>query len=82
MQKSSLAYMDLNRLIQAHVHHADLVVVDEQFTKIGISDMAGIDLLKNAFVALANVHDFERTVRDTYKSHPELSAVIREIDRH
>jgi hypothetical protein len=74
--------MDLNRLIQGRIYQADLVAVDKHFSEIGITDMAGIVCLKNALLALANVCDFERTVRDTYKNHPELSVVVGEVKKN
>lgn len=74
--------MDINRLIEAQVHHADLVAINKHFSEIGISDMSGILCLKNALFTLANVYDFERTIRATYRCHHELSFTFGQIKRH
>ena len=68
----------LDRYIAARLLQADLSAVDAHFSEAGITDMAGVVCLKNAFLALANMADFERTVRDLYKEHKTLSAVFSE----
>jgi hypothetical protein len=65
--------MDLDRYIAARILQADLIAVDAHFSEVGISDMKGIICLKNAFIALANLVDFELTVRTIYAEHRELS---------
>lgn len=69
---------DLDRYIAARLLQADLSAIDAHFSEVGIADMAGIIHLKNALLALANMVDFERTVRDLYKEHNTLSAVFSE----
>lgn len=71
--------MDLDRLIQAGVFKSDLAVVDSHFTSIGITNMTGMVHLKFALVTLANIGDFERTVRRTYQAQPEPSNIIKPI---
>lgn len=71
--------MNLAQLIEAGVHRGDLTAVDTHFTQVGVTDLNGIIQLKAAFVALANVADFELTVRPTYKTQPEPSAIIRPL---
>lgn len=73
---------DLDRYIAARLLQADLSSIDAHFSEVGISDMAGIVCLKNAFLALANLVDFERTVRDLYKENQMLSAVFSENQRN
>lgn len=73
---------DLDRYIAARLIRADLSVVDTHFSKAGISDMTGIICLKNAFLALSNMVDFEKTVRDLYKAHQSLSSVFSENQRN
>ena len=73
---------DLDRYIAARLLQADLSVIDTHFSVVGISDMAGIVCLKNAFLALANMVDFERTVRDIYREHKTLSAAFFENQRN
>ena len=72
---------DLDRYIAARLLQADLSAIDAHFSEVGIANMAGIVHLKNAFLALANMVDFERTVRDLYKEHKTLSAVFSENQR-
>jgi len=67
---------DLDRYIAARLLQADLSAIDAHFSEVGISNMAGIVHLKNAFLALANMGDFERTVRDIYKEHRTHSEKI------
>lgn len=73
---------DLDRFIAARLLQADLSAIDTHFSEVGISNMAGIVCLKNAFLALANMVDFERTIRDIYKDHKTLSAVFSENQRN
>lgn len=72
----------LDRYIAARLLQADLSAINTHFSEVSISDMAGIVCLKNAFLALANMVDFERTVRDLYKEHKTLSAVFCENQRN
>lgn len=73
---------DLDRYIAARLLQADLSAIDTHFSEVGIPDMAGIVCLKNAFLALANMVDFERTIRDIYKEHKTLSTVFSENQRN
>ncbi len=73
---------DLDRYIAACLLQADLSAIDVHFSQLGISDMAGIVCLKNAFLALANMVDFERTVRDLYKEHKTLSTIFSKNRRN
>lgn len=66
--------MYLNRYIAARMLQADLVAADAYFSEVGIFDMNGIMCLKNAFIAIANLIDFERTICNIYKEHRMLSA--------
>ena len=72
----------LDRYIAARLLQADLSAIDRHFSEVGITDMAGIVHLKNAFLALANMVDFERTVRDLYKENKALSATFSENQRN
>ena len=73
---------DLERYIAARLLQADLLAVDAHLSEVGVSDMAGIVCLKNALLALANLVDFERTVRDVYKEYKTLSAVFSANQRN
>lgn len=67
---------DLDRYLAARLLQADLSIVHAHFSETGITDMGGVVRLKSAFLALANMVDFERTVRDLYKEHKTLSGVF------
>ena len=54
---------------------ADLIAVDTHFTELGISDMNGFLYLKNTLISLANLVDFELTIRMLYKEHRTLSEI-------
>jgi len=68
--------MELYHYIAARVLLADLLAVDAHFLELGISDMKGIICLKNAFIALGNLVDFEGTIRGIYQTHKTLSAAF------
>lgn len=71
--------MNLEQLLQAGVHCADLQVVDSHFTATGITDLAGVLHLKSVLITLANLCDFEVTVRPTYKDYAEPSGIIKPL---
>lgn len=73
--------MNLEQLIHAEVIRADLWSVDAHFSSIGITDSTGLVHLKTAFVALANVADFEPLVRPSYKTHPDPSALFKALKK-
>lgn len=64
------------------VHRGDLIAVDAHFTQIGIADRSGMIHLKAALVALANVADFEPSLRPTYELEPEPSAIIKPLRKN
>lgn len=74
--------MDLQQLLEAAVHRADLTTVDQHFVANGIHGAQGIVNLKAALVALANVADFEPTLRSTYQFHPTPSVGIKPIKKN
>lgn len=66
--------MILKHYLSARILQADLVAVDAHFSEYGISDMKAVICVKNALIALANLVDFERSIRGHYAEHRELSA--------
>ncbi len=74
--------MELEQFLQVGVHWGDLAVVDSHLTEAGINEPSGMIILKAALVALANVADFEPTVRPTYKAQPEPSGIIKPLRRN
>jgi hypothetical protein len=73
--------MNLEQLIHAEIIRADLWAVDAHFSSLGIADSTGLVHLKTAFVALANVADFEPLARSSYKTHPNPSKLFKEIKK-
>lgn len=74
--------MDLDTLLQAGVYAADLQVVDSHFEAVGITDLTGLLHLKSALITLANVHDFELTLRSSYKDQPEPSGIYKPLRKN
>lgn len=74
--------MNLEQLLTAAVHRGDLITVDSHFTQIGINDVGGMINLKVALVALANVADFELSLRPTYKLEPEPCGIIKPLKQN
>jgi hypothetical protein len=71
--------MNLGQFLHAGVHWADLKAVDSHFTSVGIMEASGMVNLKTALIALANVTDFELTIRVTYHAQPEPSVMIKPL---
>lgn len=74
--------MKLEQVIHAEIVRADLIQVDKRFASIGVGDLDGIVFLKAAFIALANVADFELQARPSYKEYAEPAAIIKELKRN
>ncbi len=74
--------MDLNHYITARLLQADLISADSHFSKIGIINASGIAYLKNAFLVLANLIDFEHSIRLMYKEYPTLSSLFSENQKN
>lgn len=74
--------MNLEQLIHAGVLCADLSAIDVNLTSISIGDLNGIIQLKSALVALANVADFEATLKPTYRANSEPSELIRPLRKN
>lgn len=73
--------MNFEKLLQAAVYAADLRVVDAHFTSIGITDPNGMLHLKSALVTLANVCDFENSIRSSYTDYAEPSSVFKPLQK-
>ncbi|MEE1952541.1 hypothetical protein ACTG2T_00305 [Aeromonas sp. 75A] len=71
----------VDQFLQANVLKADLVTIDAQFTEKGIGDMSTMILLKQSLISVANFVDFEVTVRQVYKKHPELSGYYKSFSK-
>jgi hypothetical protein len=73
--------MTLEQLLQAGIHWGDLATTDSRFSAIGIGDAEGFIHLKAALVSLANLAEFEPTVRSSYQVHPEPAAIIKPLQK-
>lgn len=65
----------MEQFIKSKLLKADLVEIDRQLKDFGFKDMQSIILIKQAFIAIANLVDFELTIRAIYASHRELSGI-------
>lgn len=65
----------MEQFIKAKILKADLVEIDRQLEEFGFRDMSSFVLVKQAFVAIANLVDFELTVRPIYAANRNLSVV-------
>ena len=66
----------MEQFIEAKLLKADLIELDRQFEDEGIQNaMSTILLYKHAFVSIANVVDFELSIRSHYAKHRNLSSV-------
>ncbi|MCP4989232.1 MAG: hypothetical protein GY928_25190 [Colwellia sp.] len=69
----------MDQFLQAQILKAELTAIDSHFTDSGLGDIAGILLLKQSFILVANFYDFEITIRKIYKDHPELNEQYKEF---
>ncbi|MBW4528539.1 MAG: hypothetical protein KME18_25785 [Phormidium tanganyikae FI6-MK23] len=71
----------MEQFIKSKLLKADLVEIDRQLEDAGFKDMSSIVLVKQAFVAIANLVDFELTVRPMYAEHRNLSAIYAKASK-
>jgi hypothetical protein len=74
--------VNVDTLLQAAVYAADLDVVHSHFEEVGIKDLKGMLHLKSALITLANVRDFESTIRPSYQDRPEPSGVYKPLRKN
>ena len=77
MRRYNYSESSMDQFLQAKVLKADLVSIDSQFTENGIGDMPSMVLLKQGLISVANLFDFEVTIRRMYQHHPELNEFYR-----
>ncbi|MEN2752397.1 hypothetical protein AAIR29_12230 [Psychrobacter sp. FBL11] len=63
-------------IIKARLIKSDLIEINSQFQNYSLKDMSSIILVKQALVSIANLVDFERTIRPIYHKHKALSAIF------
>lgn len=71
----------MERFIKSKLLKADLVEIDRQFEDSGFKNMSSIVLVKQAFVVIANLVDFELTVRSIYAENRDLSAIYAKASK-
>lgn len=63
----------MEKFIKSRLIKADLVEIDNDLSKNGMSSMSNMVMIKHALVTIANLVDFESTLRPLYKENPHLS---------
>jgi len=71
----------MERFIEAKLLRADLAEIDSQLEELGFRNMSSIVLVKQAFVSIANLVDFELTLRSIYQTHRELSGIYAKASK-
>ncbi|WP_032096204.1 MULTISPECIES: hypothetical protein [unclassified Alteromonas] len=71
----------MEKFIKSKLLKADLVEIDRQFEDSGFKDISSIILVKQAFVGIANLVDFELTVRSIYAEHRNLSDIYAKASK-
>ena len=67
------------KLIKARLIKSDLIEILNQFERCSLKNMSSIILLKQALISIANLVDFERTMRVIYSEHRNLSSIFNEM---
>lgn len=68
----------LINLIKARLIQADLKEIDREFEESGFGNLFTMVLFKQALISIANLVDFEITLRTMYREHPQLSVSYRQ----
>ncbi|GGZ83388.1 hypothetical protein GCM10007161_13640 [Ignatzschineria indica] len=63
----------MKKFIKSRLIKADLIEIDSDLSKNGIKNMSSMVMIKYALVTIANLVDFESTLRSLYKENPHLS---------
>lgn len=71
----------MEQFIKSKLLKADLVDIDRQLEENGFKDISSMLLIKQAFVTIANLVDFELTVRPMYADHRELSGIFSKASK-
>ena len=69
----------MENLIKAKLIKSDLIEILTQFEHYSLKDMSSIILLKQALICIANLVDFERTMRVIYSEHRNLSSIFNKM---
>lgn len=68
----------VENFIKANLIRSDLVEIDRQLSDGFRHDMSTMLLVKQTFLTITNLVDFELAIRLLYKKHPQLSAKYKE----
>ena len=71
----------MEKLIELEIIKADLIEIDRQFQINKFKDMSSIILLKQLFVTISNLVDFELTIRFLYVDNPNMSNLYSKVSR-
>ncbi|MBJ9323322.1 hypothetical protein I5501_13940 [Citrobacter freundii] len=71
----------IKEYIKARLILSDLIEIDRQFEITGFGGMSGMLLFKQTLISIANLVDFELSIRLLYKEAPELSADYKKISK-
>lgn len=71
--------LEMEKLIKARLIKSDLIEILKQFERYSLKNMSSIILLKQALISIANLVDFERTMRVIYSEHRNLSSIFNEM---
>jgi hypothetical protein len=71
----------MERFIKSKLLKADLIEIDRQLEENGFKDISSMLLIKQAFITIANLVDFELTVRPIYAEHRELSTIYSKASK-
>lgn len=71
----------MEKLIELEIIKADLIEIDRQFQINKFKDMSSIILLKQLFVTISNLVDFELTIRFLYVDNPNISNLYSKVSR-
>ena len=66
----------MEQFIKSKLLKSDLVEIDRQIEDAGFNDIGSIVLVKQAFVSIANLVDFELRVRPMYVEHNAIRSII------
>ena len=68
----------MENFVKSRLIKSDLIEILMQFERYKLKDMSSIILLKQALICIANLVDFERTMRIVYNEHRNLSSMFNE----
>jgi hypothetical protein len=77
-----MAKADMEQFIKSQLLKADLIEIDRQLSATGINDMTSMLLLKQAFITVSNLVDFEITIRSIYREHKNLSSEYKSSSKN